>query len=113
MFDHQLLVLLAAIAHRNHFFCLYQQNKSSESKTKFRQASNHCKRVLEAARLVYTNKKKRVFHFLETCNSVLKKGKFALHPLFNSPEVLFSVSDKVKLLRMFLGTLTLMTQVSL
>ena len=29
----------AAIVHRNHFFCLYQQNKSSESKVKFRQAS--------------------------------------------------------------------------
>ena len=28
------------LAHRNHFFRLYQQNKSSESKVKFRQASN-------------------------------------------------------------------------
>ena len=28
----------AAIVHRTHFFCLYQQNKSSESKVKFRQA---------------------------------------------------------------------------
>ena len=27
----------SAIVHRNHFFCLYQQNKSSESKVKFRQ----------------------------------------------------------------------------
>ena len=43
----------AAIAHRNHFFRLYQQNKSSESKAKFRQASNRCKRVLEAAKLAY------------------------------------------------------------
>ena len=33
----------AAIVHRNHFFCLYQQNKSSESKLKFRQVSNHYK----------------------------------------------------------------------
>ena len=41
----------AAIVHRNHFFRLYQQNKSSESKVKFRQASNRCKRVLEAANL--------------------------------------------------------------
>ena len=46
------------IVHRNYFFCLYQQNKSSESKVKFRQASNHCKRVLEAAKLAYTNKTK-------------------------------------------------------
>ena len=32
------------------FFRLYQQNKSSESKVKFRQASNYWKRVLEAAK---------------------------------------------------------------
>ena len=48
----------AAIVHRNHFFCLYQQNKSSESKVKFRQASNPCKTVLEAARLAYATKTK-------------------------------------------------------
>ena len=48
----------AAIVHRNHFFRLYQQNKSSESKVKFRQASNCCKRVLEAAKLAYANKTK-------------------------------------------------------
>ena len=48
----------AAIVHRNHFFHLYQQNKSSESKVKFRQASNCCKRVLEAAKLAYGNKTK-------------------------------------------------------
>ena len=48
----------AAIVHRNHFFHLYQQNKSSESKAKFRQASNCCKRVLEAAKLAYATKTK-------------------------------------------------------
>ena len=32
----------AAIVHRNHFFRLYQQNKTSESNRKFRQSSNHC-----------------------------------------------------------------------
>ena len=48
----------AAIVHRNHFFCLYQHNKSSGSKVKFRQASNCCKRVLEAAKLGYATKKK-------------------------------------------------------
>ena len=51
-------VCAAAIVHRNTFFCLYQQNKSSESKVKFRQASNCCKRVLEAAKLAYANKTK-------------------------------------------------------
>ena len=48
----------AAIVHRNHFFHLYQREKSSDSKLKFRQASNHCKRVLEAAKLAYANKTK-------------------------------------------------------
>ena len=46
----------AAIVHRNHFFRLYQREKSSDSKVKFRQASNRCKRVLEAAKLAYANK---------------------------------------------------------
>ena len=55
----------AAIVHRNHFFCLHQLNKSSESKIKLRQASNRCKRVLEAAKLAYANKI-RVHHFPET-----------------------------------------------
>ena len=44
--------------HRNHFFRLYQQNKSFESKVKFRQTSCHCKRVLEAAKLAYAIKTK-------------------------------------------------------
>ena len=48
----------AAIVHRNHFFRLYQKDKSSDSKVKFRQASNRCKRVLEAAKLAYANKTK-------------------------------------------------------
>ena len=51
-------VCAAAIVHTNHFFRLYQQNKSSESKVKFRQASNRCKRVLEAAKLAYATKTK-------------------------------------------------------
>ena len=55
----------AAIVHRNHFFHLCQQNKSSKSKVKFRQASNRCRRVLEAAKLPYANKA-RVHHFPET-----------------------------------------------
>ena len=48
----------AAIFHRNHFFPLYQKDKSSDSEVKFRQASNRCKRVLEAAKLAYANKTK-------------------------------------------------------
>ena len=49
----------AAIVHRNHFFRLYQREKSSDSKVKFRYASNCCKRVLEAAKLAYGNKTKK------------------------------------------------------
>ena len=83
---------------------LYQQNKSSESKVKFRQASNYCKRVLEAVKFAYATKTKRVHHFPETCSrdfwriaSVLNKNKSAIPRLFNRPEVLSSASDKAKL----------------
>ena len=84
----------AAIVHRNHFFRLYQQNKSSESKVKFRQASNRCKRVLETAKLAYATKTKESItsqklasrDFWRIANSVLNKGKSAIPPLFNGPE---------------------------
>ena len=95
----------AAIVHRNHFFRLYQREKSSDSKVKFRQASNHCKRVLEAAKLTYANKTKESItsqklgshDFWRIANSVLNKGKSAIPPLFNGLEVLSSASDKAKL----------------
>ena len=50
-------VCAAAIFHRNHFFSLYQREKF-DSEVKFRQASNRCNRVLEAAKLAYANKRK-------------------------------------------------------
>ena len=94
-----------AIVHRNHFFRLYQREKSSASKVKFRQASNHCKNVLEAAKLAYANKTKESItsqklgsrDFWRIANSVLNEGKSAIPPLFNGPEVLSSGSDKAKL----------------
>ena len=84
---------------------MYQQNKSSESKVKFRQASNRCKRVLEAAKLAYANKTKesitsqklRSRDFRRIANSILNKVKSAIPPLFNGPEVLSSASDKANL----------------
>ena len=84
---------------------MYQQNKFSESKVKFRQTINHCKRVLEAAKLAYANKTKESItsqklgsrDFWRIANSVLNKGKSAIPPLFNGLEVLSSASDKVKL----------------
>ena len=95
----------AAIVHRNHFFRLCQQNKFSESKVKFRQASNCCKSVLEAAKLAYATKTKDSItsqklgsqDLWRIADSVLNKGKSAIPPLFNGPEVLSSASDKAKL----------------
>ena len=71
---------------------------------KFRQASNCCKQVLEAAKLACAAKT-RVHHFPETwlqdfwwiANRVLNKGKSAVPPLFNGREVFSSWSDKAKL----------------
>ena len=85
----------AATVHRNHFFHLYEKDRSSDSKVKFRQVSNHCKRVLEAAKLAYANKTKESItsqklgshDFWQIAYSVLNKGKYAIPPLFNSPVV--------------------------
>ena len=55
----------AAIVHRYHFSCLHK-DKSSSSKVKFKQTSNCCKRVLEAAELTYPNKNKIDHYFPET-----------------------------------------------
>ena len=95
----------AAIAHRNHFFRLHQQNKSSEYKVKFRQASNSCKKSLEAVRLAYANKTKEFItsqklgsrDFWCITNSILNKGKSAIPPLFNGLEVWSSASNEAKL----------------
>ena len=84
------------------FFCLYQQNKSSESKVKFRQASNHCKGVLQASKMEYANETKEKFtsqklgswHFWWIANSILKKVNL-LYLLYSM--VLSSASDKAKL----------------
>ena len=84
---------------------MYQKDKSSDSKAKFRQASNCCKRVLEAAKLAYANKTKESItsqklgsrDFWQIANSVLNKGKSAILALFNGLEVLPSASDKAKL----------------
>ena len=95
----------AAIVHRNYFFHSYQQNRSFKSKVKFRQVSNCCKKVLKAAKLAYATKTKESiisqkhgsWDFWRIANNVLNKGKSAILPLFNEPEVLSSASDKAKL----------------
>ena len=85
---------------------MHEKDKSCASRVNFRQASNRCKRVLEAAKPPYANKNKEFItsqkfgscDSWQIANSVLKKGKSAIPPLFNRPEVLSSASDKAKLL---------------
>ena len=77
------------------FFCLYQKDKSSDFKVKFRQASKRYKMVIETAKLAYANKTKESitfqkldsWDFCQIANSVVSKGKSAIPPLFNSLEV--------------------------
>ena len=109
----------AVIVHRNHFFCLYQQNISSESKGDIRQASNCCKRVLEAAKLACATKTKESItsqklgsqDFWQIANSVLNKGKSAKTPLFNNQEMLSSAMiTQSCLLKTFLKALYMIKQ---
>ena len=94
-----------AIAHRNQFFRWYQRNKSSDSTVKSRQASNRCKRVLEAAKPAYANKTKETitsqklasWGFWRIANSVLNKRKSVIPSLLKEAEVLSTASDKAKL----------------
>ena len=100
-----LAAFAAAIVYTNHFFCFYQQHKTSISKVKLRQTNNCYKRVLEAAKLTYANKTKEAItsqkrcyqDFWEIANCVLNKGISALTPLFNGLEVLSFKSDIEKL----------------
>ena len=81
------------MAHGNHFFRLYQYNKSPAIKREFRQVSNHYKRVLEAAKLAYANKTKDSIisqklglrDFWPIATSVSDKSKPAIPLLFNRP----------------------------
>ena len=99
----------ASITHKKHFFRLYQQNKCFVSKAKLRQASNCYKRVLQAAKLPYTNKTKMPFTSRKrgSCKcwriakSILNKGKSAIPPLFNGPEALFSAFSALDKAKMF------------
>ena len=64
-----------------------------------------CKRILEAAKLAYSNNTKESItsqklgspDFWQIANSILKKVKSAIPPLFSGPEVLSFASDKTKL----------------
>ena len=111
----------AAIVHRNLFFLLYQKDKSSNSKVKFRQACNCCQRVLEAAKLACANKTK------ESIPSNLALVIFGELPIVFSTKVnllyllyttarrcfILHLIKKNCLLKTFLRTLILMAWVSL
>ena len=105
MYISLMLNIRSSLTHLHGFQLLVHTWFSSESKVKFRQASNHCKRTLEAAELAYANKTKESItfqklgsqNFWQIANSVLNKGKSPIPPLFNEPEVLSFASDKEKL----------------
>ena len=76
---------------------------------KSRQASNHHKRVLKNAKIAYANKTRESItsqkcsslDFQQIANFVFNKGKSAMLPLFNDPEVLFSATDKAELFAIY------------
>ena len=112
----------AAIVHRNHFFHLYQKDKSSDSKVKFRQASNHCKMVLEATKLPYANKTKEAITSRNLALGTFGKllivfsTKVDLLYLLYSPARRYFLLLLIKescLLKTSLRTLIFMAQVSL
>ena len=111
--------LTAAIVPRNYFFHLYQKDNSSDSKLKFSQASNHCKRVLEAVKLAYKRNLKQKNRLLPRNLALMTFGEL---PIVFSAKVnllylICSTSQRCCLLHLikqnFLRTLILMTQVSL
>ena len=107
-----------AIVHRNHFFVC---SKRKNLILKFRPASNCWKKVLEAAKLAYANKTKESITFQKLvsqdfwwiANSVLKEGKSAyLVCSMTRRCCLLHLIKQNCLLKIFVRTLILMTQVS-
>ena len=88
------------------FFCLYQHNKSSVSKVKFRRATNRCERIPQDAKVGYANKIKTFMtsqkpgsrEIWRIAQRILKDGESAILFLFSASDVLSSASDKAKLL---------------
>ena len=108
--------------HRNHFFHLYPQNKSSKSKEKFRQASNRCESVPEAAKLAYATKQKSPSPPRNLALGTFGKLLIVFSTKVNLLYRLYSTDRRCCLLHLikqnyllktFLRTLILMTLVSL
>ena len=101
---------------------LHQQNKSAESKVKFRQASNCCKRVLETAKLAYATKKKSPSLLRNLALRTFGKLLIVFSTKVNLLHLLYSTAQRCCLLHLikqnyllktFLRTLILVTLVSL
>ena len=92
----------AAIDHGNHF-CLYLKNKSAEFQVRFRQVSNHYKRVFEAAKLAYKLIKQESIPSLKLvlqlfAGLLIVNLALLYLLLFSGLELFIAVSDKAKLL---------------
>ena len=95
----------AAIAHRNHFFHLYQQHPSPGNRKLFVTARNQCKYIIRDAKAAYQERiRTRISaqrvgsrEFWRIMKSVRSNGKLSIAPLFNGPEVLTSSVDKSSL----------------
>ena len=95
----------AAIAHRNHYFHLYHQNRSDETLQSFKTARNHCHQVLSNAKSSYAEsvqariqqQKLGSREFWRITNKILNRGKPPIPALLNGPEILTSSSDKASI----------------
>ena len=116
----------AAIVYRNQFFQLHQQNKSSKSNVKIMHASNHCKRVLEVSKLAYATKTKESITSQKLGTSDFSELLIVFSTEVNLLYLFYSMDRRCSLLqhhfciikqhyllKFFLGTLILMTLVSL
>ena len=115
----QQLRLLPQFIEITFFVCT--NNKSSQSKVKFRQASTRCKRVLEATKLAYATKTKEPItsqklgsgNFWRIAYSVLNRVNLLHLYSMDRRCCLLHLIKRNYLLKTFLRTLILMTLVSL
>ena len=96
----------AAIAHRNHFFHVYQQNRDDDNAhAEFNAARNYCRRILRNSKCSYaqtirteiSNERPGTCGFWKISRKVLNSGKASVPTLIHGPEVISSSSEKAKL----------------
>ena len=95
----------AAIAHRNHFFHLYQKNRRVDTQAKFRTTRNHCKRVIRNPQSGYAksirdqvrNQKIGSRQFRKITNKVLNQGKSSIPNLLVDNSIVTSSADKANI----------------